>query len=67
MTVASVSLGTTGTRDAPGVGIAAELTSTIPGVDADTAQALVEAAHEACPYSKATRGNIDVKVVGVPA
>src|SRR4051794_1617852 len=42
------------------VGIGAELTSTIPGVDADTAQALVDAAHEACPYSKATRGNIDV-------
>ena len=67
VTVASVSLGTTGTTEAPGVGIAAELTSTIPGVDADTAQALVDAAHQACPYSKATRGNIDVTVVGVPA
>ena len=67
VTVASVSLGTTGTTEAPGVGIAAELTSTIPGVDADTAQALVDAAHQACPYSKATRGNIDVTVIGVPA
>ncbi len=49
------------------MGLSAELTSTIPGVDADTAQKLADAAHEVCPYSKATRGNIDVKVVGVPA
>ena len=34
----------------------------IPGVDDDTAQELVNAAHQACPYSKATRGNIDVTV-----
>jgi osmotically inducible protein OsmC len=63
VTVAAVSLGTTG--DA-GVGLAVELRSTIPGVDADTAQQLAEAAHEVCPYSKATRGNIDVTVVGTP-
>lgn len=67
VTVASVSLGSTGTADAPGVGIAVELVSTIPGVDAATAQALAEAAHQVCPYSKATRGNIDVTVVGKPA
>jgi Ohr subfamily peroxiredoxin len=66
VTVASVSLGTTGTADAPGVGLSAELTSTIPGVDAETAQKLADAAHEVCPYSKATRGNIDVTVVGKP-
>ena len=34
--------------------------SLLPGVDRETAQALVEAAHQICPYSKATRGNIDV-------
>jgi len=34
----------------------------VPGVDADVAQALVDAAHQTCPYSKATRGNIDVVV-----
>ena len=67
VTVASVSLGSTGTPEAPGVGLAAELTSTIPGVDAETAQALADAAHQVCPYSKATRGNIDVTVVGRPA
>ena len=42
--------------------ISAELEVTIPGADKETAQALADAAHEACPYSKATRGNIDVNV-----
>lgn len=32
----------------------------LPGLDADIAQALIDAAHRNCPYSKATRGNIDV-------
>lgn len=32
----------------------------VDGVDAETAHKLVEAAHQVCPYSKATRGNIDV-------
>ena len=32
----------------------------LPGVDGKVAAALLEGAHEACPYSKATRGNIDV-------
>lgn len=59
----AVTLGTTAT----GVGLAAEITTTIPGVDAETAQKLADKAHEFCPYSKATRGNIDVTVVGKPA
>ncbi|AJI79462.1 MULTISPECIES: organic hydroperoxide resistance protein [Corynebacterium] len=42
--------------------ISAELEVTIPGVEQDEAQALADAAHEVCPYSKATRGNIDVKI-----
>ena len=50
-----------------GFGLGVELTTTIPGVDADTAQSLADKAHEFCPYSKATRGNIDVTVVGKPA
>ena len=41
-------------------GITADIKVAIPGVDDATAQRLVEAAHEVCPYSKATRGNIDV-------
>ncbi|MDR0246317.1 MAG: organic hydroperoxide resistance protein [Burkholderia sp.] len=40
----------------------ARLNVSVPGVDADVAQALVDAAHQTCPYSKATRGNIDVIV-----
>jgi osmotically inducible protein OsmC len=38
----------------------ARLTVSLPGVDHDVALALVEAAHQNCPYSKATRGNIGV-------
>lgn len=34
----------------------------IPGVERSIAQGLVDQAHQLCPYSKATRGNIDVKV-----
>jgi lipoyl-dependent peroxiredoxin len=40
----------------------ARLSVNIPGVDRDTAQALADAAHQICPYSKATRGNIDVQI-----
>jgi len=38
----------------------ARLNVIIPGVEREVAEALVKAAHEVCPYSKATRGNIDV-------
>lgn len=38
------------------------MTVTVPGMDHDAAQALVTAAHEVCPYSNATRGNVDVKL-----
>lgn len=43
-----------------GFSIAVELSIHIPGMDAAAAQALVEKAHVVCPYSNATRGNIDV-------
>jgi Ohr subfamily peroxiredoxin len=43
-----------------GYGIAARLKVSLPGMDRDSAQALVNAAHQVCPYSNATRGNIDV-------
>ncbi len=45
-----------------GYSLTARLNVTIPGVDADVAQAIVEEAHQICPYSKATRGNIDVTI-----
>src|SRR5262249_19950427 len=42
--------------------LAARLNVHVPGVDSETARALVDAAHQICPYSRATRGNIDVAV-----
>ena len=41
-------------------GIAARLNISLPGMEKGAAQSLVEAAHQVCPYSNATRGNIDV-------
>jgi osmotically inducible protein OsmC len=38
----------------------ARLNVSLPGIEREVAEALVEAAHRTCPYSKATRGNIDV-------
>lgn len=43
-----------------GFGIEAELRISLPGLDAETARTLVERAHIVCPYSNATRDNIDV-------
>jgi osmotically inducible protein OsmC len=40
----------------------ARLNVRLPGLDAASAQALIEEAHQTCPYSKATRGNIDVTI-----
>ncbi|MDQ8023351.1 MAG: organic hydroperoxide resistance protein [Moraxellaceae bacterium] len=46
-----------------GFGIQAELRISLPGVPREQAQALVDKAHIVCPYSNATRGNIDVNLV----
>jgi lipoyl-dependent peroxiredoxin len=43
-------------------GIAARLNVTLPGMERAAAQGLIDAAHKVCPYSNATRGNIDVAV-----
>ena len=48
-------------------GLAARLEVRIPDVPPEVVQELVEAAHEICPYSNATRGNIAVDVVAVDA
>lgn len=45
-----------------GFGIEVELKISLPGMDRAAAQALVEKAHVVCPYSNATRNNIDVKL-----
>jgi osmotically inducible protein OsmC len=51
-----------GPNGAGGYGLAVTLVVTVPGADRDTALALAEAAHQVCPYSNATRGNIDVQL-----
>jgi Ohr subfamily peroxiredoxin len=45
-----------------GYSLQARLTVSVPGVDREVAEALANAAHQSCPYSKATRGNIDVVI-----
>ncbi|CEJ12120.1 Organic hydroperoxide resistance protein OhrB [bacterium YEK0313] len=40
----------------------ARLFVSLPGLDRAVARAIVDAAHEICPYSKATRGNIEVEL-----
>ena len=59
---AEVDLGTTD----GGYGLSARLKVSLPGIDRETAQALVDDAEQVCTYSRATRGNVDVKfdVVG---
>ncbi|ANI38497.1 organic hydroperoxide resistance protein [Mycolicibacterium vaccae] len=52
-----------GPTDSGGFGLAVELEITLPNVDHDTAVQVAEKAHQVCPYSNATRGNIDVKLV----
>ena len=48
-----------------GFGIEAELRVSLPGLPRQEAEALVEKAHIVCPYSNATRGNIDVRLMVV--
>jgi Ohr subfamily peroxiredoxin len=49
-----------GPRSEGGYGVTADLTASLPGVDRADAERLMHAAHEVCPYSNATRGNLDV-------
>ena len=57
---ASISFGDNANEGGKGFNIAAELKVTIPGLDRAQAEDLVQKAHQICPYSNATRGNIDV-------
>lgn len=61
---AEVSIGPM-TGKAGAFGIAVKMAISVPGVDRDAAEKLVAAAHEVCPYSNATRGNIDVTLTVV--
>lgn len=49
-----------GPRSEGGFGITADLLVDLPGVERAEAERLVETAHQICPYSNATRGNVDV-------
>ena len=49
-----------GPNDQRGFELAVTLVVELPGVEREAAQQLVDAAHQVCPYSNATRGNIDV-------
>ncbi len=51
-----------GMRSEGGFGLDVELAVALPGVESADAQRLVEAAHQTCPYSNATRGNVDVRL-----
>ena len=51
-----------GMRAEGGFGLEVELAVTLPGLNRGDAQRLAEAAHQTCPYSHATRGNIDVRL-----
>ncbi len=56
---------TLGTIEGGAYGLAVELVVAIPGVDHDTAEEVVAAAHQVCPYSNATRGNVEVTLTVV--
>ena len=49
-----------GPKDGGGYQLSVAIEAEIPGVDQATAQELLDAAHQVCPYSNATRGNIEV-------
>ena len=54
-----------GPRSEGGFGLDIELAVSLPGLDRAEAEALVEKAHHVCPYSNATRGNVDVRLTVV--
>jgi len=51
-----------GPRSEGGFGITTDLAVNLPGLDRQDAQRLIDTAHQVCPYSNATRGNVDVKL-----
>lgn len=51
-----------GPRSEGGFGITVDMKVSLPGVPRDEAEALVQKAHQVCPYSNATRNNVDVRL-----
>jgi lipoyl-dependent peroxiredoxin len=62
---AKVTCAVTLDKDDVSFSLKVELTLSIPGVDKDKLQALIEDAHKICPYSRATRGNVPVTLTVV--
>ncbi|MBD3949848.1 Ohr family peroxiredoxin [Tuanshanicoccus lijuaniae] len=62
---ATVSLYAVSERSLPDVKLGVAIEGAIEGVDLETAQALLEEAHQVCPYSRAVDGNIEVTVKAV--
>ncbi len=58
---AEVGIGPLGER--PGFGLTVSLTVALPHVEATARREVVDVAHQLCPYSNATRGNIDVQLI----
>jgi Ohr subfamily peroxiredoxin len=50
-------------KDGDGFALQAKLRARLPGIERQQAEALMQAGHEVCPYSKATRGNLPVDLV----
>ena len=51
-----------GPNGSGGFGLSVAIEAELPGLDAATTQRLIEAAHQVCPYSNATRGNVEVNL-----
>ena len=49
-------------KDETSFAVSATITAHLPGLEQSVADGLVEAAHQVCPYSKATRGNVEVQL-----
>ena len=62
---ASVKVQVSFNKDGNAYVLSAELDVHIPGISVEEAQTLADKAHKACPYSKATRGNIEVRVTAL--
>ena len=61
-TAITVDVGIGPNSNGVGFGLSVAIEAELPGLDETTARNLIEAAHQVCPYSNATRGNIDVKL-----
>jgi Ohr subfamily peroxiredoxin len=62
---AKVSVAVTLDKDATSFALKADITLSVPGAEKEKVEALLHDAHEICPYSKATRGNITVTLKAV--